>query len=135
MPSKDIIDIDVECPGGSMSDVIKALAATGYMHEGDGGISTREAFAPLPHSAAAELPGHHLYACESDSPELRKHLAFREYLKGNGERAQWLAQRKREAASAAAAREEYIMNKSAAYEIIAQEALEWACSRRPNRCR
>ena len=125
MPSKDIIDIDIECPVGAMSRVIEALAAAGYTHEGDQGIPTREAFSPLPGSPAAELPSHHLYACESDSPELRRHLAFREYLKANSQRAQWLAQQKSKADSAAATRDEYITNKSGAYEVITREALDW----------
>jgi len=126
MPSKDIIDIDIECPTGAMAAVIQALAVAGYTHEGDKGIPSREAFAPLPGSAAAEMSAHHLYACESDSPELRKHLAFREYLKANNERAQWLAQQKEEAENAATTREEYIMNKSGAYKGITREALAWA---------
>ena len=130
MPSKDIIDIDIECPVGAMSRVIEALAAAGYVHEGDKGIPTREAFSPLPGSAPAEMRAHHLYACESDSPELGRHLAFREYLKANSQRAQWLAQQKSEADIAAATRDEYIMNKTDAYRTITREAMGWARKRR-----
>jgi GrpB-like predicted nucleotidyltransferase (UPF0157 family) len=128
MPSKDIIDIDIECPVGSMFGVIKALAVIGYVHEGDKGILTREAFSPVPGSAGAEMPAHHLYACEASSPELRKHLAFREYLRAHSERAQWLAEQKQEADNAATTPDEYIMNKNAAYEVITHEALGWADS-------
>jgi len=125
MPSKDIIDIDIECPCGAMPAMIQALAAAGYLHEGDKGIPTREAFSPSPGSAAAAVPAHHLYACESDSPELGKHLSFREYLRANSQRARWLAQQKQRADNAATTRDEYIMNKSGAYERITREAMDW----------
>ena len=47
----------------------------------------------------------------------------------NNERAQWLAQQKKDADNAATTREEYIMKKSGAYEVITREALEWASRR------
>ena len=43
-----------------------------------------EAFA---YKGEAELPEHHLYVCPEDSPELRKHTAFRDYLRTNPDAA------------------------------------------------
>ncbi len=126
MPAKDVIDLDIECPVGAMASVIEALAAIGYEHQGDKGIPTREAFRPLEGSIPASFPAHHLYACESDSPELHKHLAFRNYLVAHGERAAWLANQKRQADQSAESRDAYIENKSDAYAVITQESLQWA---------
>ena len=130
MVAKDIIDLDIECPIGSMPEVIGALRAAGYEHEGDKGIPTREAFRPLPGSAADALPAHHLYACEADSPELRKHLAYRDYLIAHPGRTAWLAEQKIEADRIAARRDEYIENKSAAYAVITRKSLAWAAAKR-----
>ena len=126
MPSKDIIDLDIECPNGSMSSIIDSLDRAGYDHEGDKGIATREAFQPKVGSLAFNLPPHHLYACETQSPELFKHLAFREYLVSHPDRAKWLAREKIEKDQSAKSRSEYIINKSIIYEIITEESLAWA---------
>ena len=126
MPAKDIIDVDVECPDGSMASVIEALERARYDHEGDLGIPTREAFKPRIGSTALSLPCHHLYACETRSPELFKHIAFRDYLICHPTRAEWLASQKVRADELANSRAEYIENKSSAYETIEGEILSWA---------
>ncbi len=126
MPAKDIVDIDIECPHGSMKRVIDWLAEAGYDHQGDRGIPTREAFTPREGSRAALLRPHHLYACETGSPALRVHLATRDYLLSHPERASWLAAAKRRADSAAPTRADYIEAKVAAYEKIAREAESWS---------
>ena len=126
MPAKDIIDVDIECPPGTMASIITALRASGYVHEGDKGITGREAFRPAPASSASELPPHHLYACESGAHELARHLIFRDYLVAHAKRAKWLADEKMASDSAADTRQAYIEGKSAAYAVIAGEALTWA---------
>ncbi len=76
LAAKPIIDLDVVIP--SLSDMpaaIERLATLGYVHQGDLGITGREAFR-APH----QDPKHHLYVCPLDSEELRRHRAFREYL-------------------------------------------------------
>ena len=125
MPAKDIIDVDVECPEGSLQQVIGDLAEAGYDHEGDLGVPGREAFIARATSDACQLPAHHLYACESDSPALRNHLAFRDYLIACPERAGWLAAQKRQHDQASDTRADYIDAKTAAYELIVTEALTW----------
>ena len=126
MPAKDIIDLDIEYTIGSLQGVIAGLKKAGYKHEGDLGIPGREAFKPDPDSNAASLPAHHLYACETGAYELRKNLAYRDYLVANPDRAAWLAAQKVAADASAASRDEYINNKSSAYGVITQESLTWA---------
>jgi len=77
LPAKPIADMDVVIPSrADLPDAITRLAVLGYVHEGDGGIPSREAFrSPL------ETPRHYLYVCAQDSAELRRHLAFRDYLR------------------------------------------------------
>ena len=129
MPAKDIVDVDIECPQGSMGRVIDRLAEAGYEHRGDRGVPTREAFRPRDGSDAALLYPHHLYACESGSPELRRHLAFRDYLAAHPERTSWLACEKRRADGASPTRDAYIDAKATAYEEILAEAVSWAFDR------
>jgi len=126
MPAKEIIDIDIECPNGTMSSIIDALEKAGYEHEGDKGIPTRESFKPRGGSEAIDLPTHHLYACETQSPELFKHVAFRDYLVSHPKRAKWLANLKHEMDMSADSRADYIESKSGAYEVITKESLSWA---------
>ena len=129
MPAKDVIDVDIECPQGSMGRVVLRLSEAGYEHLGDRGIPTREAFRPQEGSGALLLPTHHLYACESGSAELRRHLAFRDYLASHPARARWLGDAKRRAADGAPTREAYIEAKDAAYEAIVAEATAWGLTR------
>ena len=132
MPAKDVIDLDIECSTGSMPFIIETLDKAGYDHEGDKGISTREAFKPRDKSLPCNLHYHHLYACLSHSPELLKHIAFRDYLISHSERAKWLATQKIKQDKSARSRAEYIENKSKAYEIITNEALAWALAEPDN---
>jgi len=128
MVAKDIVDVDIECACGAMGEVIERLAAAGYEHRGDQGIPTREAFRPVAGSAAAVLRAHHLYACEADSPELQRHLAFRDYLLAYPERARWLAAQKIQVDQDALSREAYITGKTACYEMVVAEAMDWLAS-------
>ena len=77
LPAKPIIDIDVVIAAtADLSAVISQLATLGYQHEGDFGITGREAF-----TTPASAPGHDLYVCAANSPELARHLVFRDYLR------------------------------------------------------
>ena len=126
MSAKDFIDLDIECPSGAMPSIIGILDEAGYVHEGDKGIPTREAFCPKTGSSASKLPQHHPYACESQSPELFKRLAFREYLILHVQRAKWLPAQKIATDQTTKSRASHIENKSAAYAIITRESLSWA---------
>ena len=129
MPAKDIVDIDIECPNGSISKVIAALTKAGYEHNGDQGIPSREAFSPRAGTKAIDLRPHHLYACETQSVELHRHLAFRDYLRLHPERAIWLADQKQRADHSASTRDGYIEGKSGSYGKIVAEAESWLASK------
>ena len=91
--AKPIIDLDVVIESTAvLPPVVEALETLGYTHEGDGGIAGREAFgreaATVPADGSGRAwPAHHLYVCPGDSEELRRHLRFRDYLRGHPEAA------------------------------------------------
>lgn len=132
MPAKDVIDVVIECPAGSMAEVIGALGKLGYEHQGDLGIRGREAFRIVPGAAGQSLPTHHLYACEQSAFELGKNLAFRDFLNTHHDRMMWLAEQKRLADQGAHTRSEYIQNKDQAYAMITAESLVWAAGTSPS---
>ena len=78
LASKPIIDIDVVVKPGDVENAIGALKSIGYIHEGNLGIEGREAFS---YEGKEHLLTHHLYVCPEDSTELKRHLAFRDYLR------------------------------------------------------
>lgn len=81
LSAKPIIDIDVVIQDrDKLPEVISALQKLGYFHEGDQGIPGREAFK---YEGKEHLRKHHLYVCAQDAEELRRHIAFREYLRNN----------------------------------------------------
>ncbi len=85
LSAKPCIDLDVVIQDYSVFDaVVSRLDAIGYIHEGNYGIEGREAFKYLdkPH-----LQAHHLYVCPQQSEELRRHVAFREFLRSNPDAA------------------------------------------------
>ena len=96
LAAKPIIDIDVVIEDESkLHAVINALAKIGYNHEGNFGIPGREAFG---YEGKTHLMEHHLYVCPKDSPELRRHLSFRDYLRKHPEAVQEYSRIKEEAA-------------------------------------
>ena len=96
LAAKPIIDLDVVL--GSPADLpegIRLLASLGYVHEGDLGITGREAF----RSPEGE-PRHHLYVLTVGTSELRRHLAFRDALRDDNELRDKYAALKRSIAKA-----------------------------------
>ena len=78
LSAKPIIDIDVVIKDYTLlGEVVCALEKIGYRHEGNLGIFGREAFK---YDGKEHLRKHHLYVCPEDSPELKRHITFREYL-------------------------------------------------------
>lgn len=83
LSAKPIIDIDVVIRDYAVFDgAAAALQRIGYRHEGNLGIAGREAFG---YEGKAHLREHHLYVCPADSPELKRHTAFRDYLRSHPE--------------------------------------------------
>jgi len=82
LSAKPIIDIDVVIEKEMFNKVEELLNTIGYDHEGDLGIEGREVFTyrDKPH-----LMEHHLYVCDKGADELKRHLALRDFLRGNQE--------------------------------------------------
>lgn len=81
MSAKPCIDMDVIIKDYTVFDaVVSRLERIGYIHEGDLGIEDREAFQ---YSDKPHLQAHHLYVCPQDSKELRRHIAFRDFLRSH----------------------------------------------------
>ena len=81
MSAKPCIDMDVIIKDYSVFDeIVGKLGAIGYIHEGDLGIRSREAFK---YTNKPHLMKHHLYVCPQDSEELHRHIIFRDFLRQN----------------------------------------------------
>jgi GrpB-like predicted nucleotidyltransferase (UPF0157 family) len=93
--AKPIIDIDIVIENDLFEAVKEKLAAIGYFHVGDLGIAEREAF---DYKSKNHLMEHHLYVCEKDSGELRRHLTFRNHLRTYQEHRDSYSEVKREMA-------------------------------------
>lgn len=97
LSAKPVIDIDVVIRDDSMlEEVVSRLAKIGYQHEGNLGIAGREAFG---YEGKEHLKEHHLYVCPEDSPELKRHVAFRDYLRSHPDAVREYSRIKEEAAS------------------------------------
>jgi GrpB-like predicted nucleotidyltransferase (UPF0157 family) len=88
LAAKPILDIDLVMPNYSVFPrIVAVLDELGYTHNGDQGISQREAFKPKDGIAAPATPSprrwmqHHLYVCPIDGDELRRHIRFRDVLR------------------------------------------------------
>ena len=83
LSAKPIIDIDVVIKDYTvLEEVVSALGVIGYQHEGNLGITGRDAFR---YDGKEHLRKHHLYVCPEDSPELKRHIAFRDYLRSHSD--------------------------------------------------
>lgn len=88
MKAKPIIDIDVGLENwGNFEKVKKAIAEIGYEHEGDKGITGREAFCRdgKVQNKILDNIDHHLYVCSVDNEEYKRHILFRDYLRNHDE--------------------------------------------------
>jgi len=126
LAAKPIIDIDVVIRSrDELGEVVAALSGAGYEHQGDLDVPGREAFRrggpDVPRDGTGRVwPPHHLYVCHTDSDELRRHLAFRDFLRTHPDHAKRYAELKRSlAARCADDRETYTEGKSAfVWEVI-----------------
>ena len=81
LSAKPCIDIDIVIRDYSVFDeLVRLLDAIGYIHEGDLGIKDRQAFK---YTDKPHLRSHHLYVCPQNSEELKRHVAFRDYLRAH----------------------------------------------------
>ncbi len=94
--AKPILDIDVGIASrADLPAVIGLLAAIGYRYRGDFGIPDREAFA---YEGAIDFMPQHFYVCPGDSPEMRRHIALRDYLRAHPDARDEYSRVKREGA-------------------------------------
>jgi len=90
LAAKPVLDIMLIIPDTdqSLNKLKNALEKVGYDHEGDLGISGREAFKNRDRYAPYDMNGrewpiHYLYACRNHTPVLIEFLAFRNYLRNH----------------------------------------------------
>ncbi|HGP3675159.1 MULTISPECIES: GrpB family protein [Bacillus cereus group] len=87
LAAKPVLDIDIVIEDyGFFPKVVTKLEAIGYYHQAKWSYKGREAFgrkdAFVPWSEESTVwMEHHLYVCDKNSEELRKHIAFRDYLR------------------------------------------------------
>jgi GrpB-like predicted nucleotidyltransferase (UPF0157 family) len=93
MVAKPIIDIDIVMREGQFDKIASYLEPLGYRHNGDQDVPGREVF-KLSGPLADTLPRHHLYALYKDAAELRRHLAFRDYLRAHPDDVRRLSEHK-----------------------------------------
>jgi len=87
LAAKPIIDIDVIIKDYNFFERVKEkLSQIGYIYEGDLGIKDRQAFK---YEEKPHLMKHHLYVCPEYSEELKRHIAFRDYLRSHSEDRDW----------------------------------------------
>lgn len=134
--AKPIIDIDIEIASPLDLPGAKAeLEALGYLHAGDQGIPGREAFKRLScgDPVLDRIP-HHLYVCASASPEYRRHILFRDYLRRHEDARLEYAGIKRAilAAHGQDSRAAYVEAKEAEYSWFFRKVLELAEAMPPN---
>jgi len=91
VPGRPIVDVHLGVPDReAMERVIDRLAGLGYVHEGDRGVPGRETFrrkgpdVPLTTPKRDWYP-HHLYALLTGTPEMERHLVFRDHLRADAE--------------------------------------------------
>ncbi|HSD48781.1 MAG TPA: GrpB family protein [Actinomycetota bacterium] len=94
LAAKPIIDMDVVVPDAALVPAaIARLETLGYVHQGDLGISGREAFRP-----PIGGPYHHLYVVVEGTRPHRDHVDLRDYLRRHPDEAARYATRKQEVA-------------------------------------
>jgi GrpB-like predicted nucleotidyltransferase (UPF0157 family) len=91
LAAKPVIDLDVviSC-WADLPAVISNLRPLGYHPQGDLGVPGREAF-----TSPSGEPSHHLYVCADDSPQLARHLIFRDTLRAQPDTVRAYADLKR----------------------------------------
>ena len=99
MAAKPIIDVDVAVRSGQFDTVRRRLEALGYEHEGEKGVPGRHSFRLRDANLGSALARHHLYVLEADADELRRHRAFRDYLRAHPDEAARLSAHKLELAA------------------------------------
>ncbi|HWC30783.1 MAG TPA: GrpB family protein [Dehalococcoidia bacterium] len=80
LAAKPIIDVDVVMRSERFDGIKSGLEALGYIDEGDLGIRGRVAFYLRDEALRTALGPHHLYVVGPESPVLRDHRDFRNFM-------------------------------------------------------
>jgi GrpB-like predicted nucleotidyltransferase (UPF0157 family) len=76
LAARPVLDIDVIVQAEDVLDAVAALEAVGYCHQGDLGVTGREAF-----RAPDDEPRRNVYVCRAETIHVRNHLAVRDVLR------------------------------------------------------
>jgi GrpB-like predicted nucleotidyltransferase (UPF0157 family) len=93
LAAKPVLDIDIIIAHKeNFTEIVRILHSLGYWHNGNQGITDREAFKRssenVPFLDVQHVwPAHHLYVCPHDSISLKNHLTLRNYLRQHPEKA------------------------------------------------
>ena len=125
MTAKPIIDLILVIATQDFEKIKSLLAERGYYYRGDLGIEEREAFGLEDVTVKSSMPLHHLYVCPKHSLELKKEIAFRDFLRQSKEYTEHLSDLKWSLAEEFNNdRGAYIEGKAALYREITEKALE-----------
>jgi GrpB-like predicted nucleotidyltransferase (UPF0157 family) len=84
LAAKPVIDLHIVMESYAVFPALKArLESLGYRHNGDQGVPTREAFKDGPEGFG--FMKYHLYVSPQDGLEYRRHILFRDWLRGHDE--------------------------------------------------
>ncbi|MBA7571019.1 hypothetical protein ES708_12775 [subsurface metagenome] len=125
MTAKPIIDLILVIEPRDFEKIKELLGERGYYHQGDLGIKNREAFDLKDVPVKGSMPRHHLYICPKHSAELKKEIAFRDFLRRSKEYTERLSKLKWSLAEAFDNnREAYMEGKAALCKEITDRALK-----------
>ena len=116
LAAKPVIDIDLTVADpGREQDYVPALEAIGFR------LVIREPWWYGHRALRADQPRSNLHVCGFDSPEPIRHRIFRDWLRGNPDERDRYAAAKRQAASAANAGGEHVMQYNARKQQVIRE--------------
>ncbi|MGE6596731.1 GrpB family protein [Bacillus proteolyticus] len=130
LASKPILDVDVVIEDYDVfPKVIKRLEHIGYFHQEEWSFKGREAFGRkdqyVPWDGKHTIwMEHHLYVFDKNSEELRRHVAFRDYLRGNPDLTIEYEKLKKELAETAESRASYSLGKTEFIEYVLEKAMK-----------
>ncbi|PGO33412.1 hypothetical protein CN984_03835 [Bacillus cereus] len=130
LASKPILDIDVVIEDYDVfPKIIKKFEQIGYFHQEEWSFKGREAFGRkdqyVPRDGKNTIwMEHHLYVCDKNSEELRRHVAFRDYLRGNLDVTIEYEKLKKELAETAENRLNYSLGKTEFIEYVLEKAIK-----------
>ncbi len=105
LTAKSVIDIDIIIADSkNLETIIKKLEVLGYEYRGNLGITDRASFKQktnnTPFNGSLKIwHKHHLYVCLENSIALKNHLALRDFLRNNPERARVYGELKKQLAA------------------------------------